>query len=284
MEKVPFLPGDGPVDMNDAGSNNNNGRPLPHLDESRLRMDPSASTNPVSCCLSIMCPIVWLCSCFTVYEQTEVVQMHFGKFSGRYTEPGCHCSNPCGRQAHSISKRKQAIEVSSKVADLHGNPLNVSAVITYCIENPVRAALAVENPHVFVQTSATAVLKQVVARYPYEERRGEHAEHNLKQESAVVSQEAVQLLQERVQVAGARVISFSFCELSYAPEIAMNMLKKQVATALIESRTTIVRGAVDIAHHAIQELERKGIQLTPDEKDRLLTDLLSTICGDEAVQ
>jgi hypothetical protein len=58
------------------------------------------------------------------------------------------------------------------------------------------------------------------SRYPYESRRGEHAEHNLKTESSVISLEAVRLLQEKVAVAGAKILSFSFNEISYAPEIA----------------------------------------------------------------
>jgi hypothetical protein len=42
----------------------------------------------------------------------------------------------------------------------------------------------------------------------------------LKTESSVISLEAVRLLQEKVAVAGAKILSFSFNEISYAPEIA----------------------------------------------------------------
>lgn len=67
--------------------------------------------------------------------------------------------------------------------------------MAYYIENPLRAALAVENSHEFVRTTAHAIMRQLVSRYPYESRRGDHSQHNLKTESSLISQEAVQLLQ-----------------------------------------------------------------------------------------
>ena len=154
--------------------------------------------------------------------------MHFGKYSGVYTTPGCHCSTPIGRSLRFMSKRKQVCDVPmSKCADLHGRPLNVSAVVSYYISNTVRAALAVESATEFVRTSATAVMKQIVSKYPYEERKGEHSEHNLKSESDVIGREAVELLQERVEIAGAKILTFAFNELNYSSEIASSLLKRQ---------------------------------------------------------
>lgn len=49
-------------------------------------------------------------------------------------------------------------------------------------------------------------------------------------------------LQRRVEIAGAKVDSFRFNEISYAPEIAQGMLKKQQAEAIVQSRSTLVRG------------------------------------------
>ena len=77
------------------------------------------------------------------------------------------------------------------VTDANGNPLDVSAVVTFYFENPIRAALAVENAMTFVRSQAQIVMKQVVSQYPYEERAGQKHEHSLKSESAAVSREAV---------------------------------------------------------------------------------------------
>jgi hypothetical protein len=123
-------------------------------------------------------------------------------------------------------------------------------------------------------------MKSIVSKYPYERREGSTQEHDLKTESSVISQEAVDVLQQRVAVAGAKILSFSFNEISYSSEIAANMLKLQQARALIEARTTIVQGGVDICDYAIHELDRKGIKLENDEKDRLINQLMAVIVGD----
>lgn len=239
------------------------------------------SVNPVSCCLSILCPCAWLCSCFVLSESTEAVLLHFGKLSGVMKTPGCHCVNSCGRDLRSISLRKRVVELpASKVVDLNGSPLLVSAVITYKVVNSVRAALAVENVETFVKTSATAVMKKIVARFPYERRANDGSEHDLKTESKEISNEAMNLLQAQVEAAGCRVLSFQFCELSYSAEVAANFLRRQQAYAIIEARSTIVRGAVDIASHAVEELGRRGVNLKQAEKEKLLGDLISVICGE----
>ena len=165
------------------------------FDEARFQAN-SEETNAVSCCLSVLFPCVWLCSCFSIREQTSAVELRFGKYAGTHSEPGVRYSNPCGRELRYVSRKKQVCDIPlAKVIDLNGNPLNVSAVVTYYIENPLRAALAVENSHAFVRTTAHAIMRQVVSRYPYESRHGDHAQHNLKTESSFISDEAVQLLQ-----------------------------------------------------------------------------------------
>lgn len=237
--------------------------------------------SPHSCFVSSLCFCSWLGSCFTVNENTEAILLYYGVYAGVVDQPGLHCSTPCGRDVRTISKKKQVVLVPlSKVADANGNPLDVSAVVTFYFENPIRAALATQGPVEFVRSQATAVLKQVVSRYPYEERSGHHDEHNLKNESALISNEAVELLQQRASFAGARILSFAFNDLSYSAEVASGMLKRQQAQALIEARTTIVRGAVAIADSAVKELEKRGVTMSSEEKQLTLANLMSVIVGD----
>merc|ERR1711987_24897 len=53
-------------------------------------------------------------------------------------------------------------------------------------------------------------------------------------------------------------MSMSLNDLSYAPEVAAAMLKRQQAMALVEARTLIVEGAVRIAQDAVSKLEMEG--------------------------
>jgi len=253
--------------------------------------DYKPAAHPLALVGSILCPFAWLCSCFVVREQTSVVQLHCGRFTSLFEGPGIHVSNPCGRTLRVISKRKQVIQIpASQVADLNGNPLKVSAIVTFYFHNSVKAAFAVQNPVEFVRSNATSVLQAIVSKYPYERRHGDdpadnnnhHHIHNLKTESTVVSQEAVAMLQQHVDVAGCKILSFAFNEISYSKEIASAMLKKQEAEIVVQARGTITRGAVDIADQAIQSLADQGIHLTPAEKSRVIGNLLYVTCGDGA--
>ncbi len=50
----------------------------------------------------------------------------------------------------------------------------------------------------------------------------------------------VQLLQNKAEVAGLKVISYELADLQYAPEIAPGMLVRQQAQALIEARHSML--------------------------------------------
>jgi len=58
------------------------------------------------------------------------------------------------------------------------------------------------------------------------------------------------------------------------------MLARQQAEATVAAREVIVKGAVTIATGAIDGLEATGIQLSREEKARLVGNLLVVICGE----
>jgi len=119
-------------------------------------------------------------------------------------------------------------------------------------------------------------LKQIVSRYPYESEEG----HCLKTDSEIISREVVRILQDRVKIAGVLINSFTFNEISYAPEIASGMLKRQQASAILQARKLIVHGAVEIAHGAVSELQQRGIILDDAAKCKVVSNLLTVICSE----
>lgn len=118
------------------------------------------------------------------------------------------------------------------------------------------------------------MLKQVVGKYTYEE---------LKHESVQISQQLCQMLQPKVDVAGAVIYSLTLNELNYAPEIANAMLKKQAAQAMVDARHLIVKGSVDIAMTAIANLESRGMSMDDKEKFHLVSGLLLVTASDRDV-
>ena len=134
-----------------------------------------------------------------------------------------------------------------------------------------------------------ATLKQVVSKYPYEaDDEGEaspSSQHrhglSLKTEAAQVSRELKDVLQDRLAHAGVKVLAFNLTDLSYAPEIAQAMLVRQQAEAMVKARRLIVKGAVDISEDAVNQLETKGVKMSETEKTKVVTNLLTVICGDQ---
>jgi len=169
----------------------------------------------------------------------------------------------------------------SKIIDKKGNPINISAMVNYRVKSIVRASLEVTNVHSFVVNAATAILKNVASNYAYETPDDSPS---LKTHSHQIGDEMVTALQERVDVAGVRIVDMLLNELSYAPEIAAAMLQRQQAEALVDARTLIVQGAVEIAKNAADQLLESGIEMAPAEKSRMVSNLICVICGDAHVQ
>lgn len=87
-------------------------------------------------------------------------------------------------------------------------------------------------------------------------------------------------VQERVDVAGVKVVNFELTDISYAPEIAAAMLIRQQAEAMIDARKLIVEGAVDIACGAVEHLKKKGMDMKANDAAELVSNLLVVITGD----
>lgn len=236
--------------------------------------DPSC--HPLSCFLSCIFPCVWLGACYPVEVNEEVVELNWGKFVGLRKQPGCTCSNPCGRTLRKVSTKQISHTLQNvTVIDKNGNPLLISGVVTYYWENTVRTALEVEQPERYVELLGIAVLKTVISKFPYE---------TLKAESDHVSQELIANLQARVGPSGARIINLSLNEIAYATEVAGAMLKRQQAFAIVEARQYIVQGAVDVATEACDELNEKGHNLSNHAKSQIVRNLLTLLCSEKTVQ
>ena len=73
-------------------------------------------------------------------------------------------------------------------------------------------------------------------------------------------------------------------DLTYAPEIAQAMLMRQQALALIDARKTIVEGAVAIVGDAIERLNAAGLEVSAQQRDALVSNLLVVLCSGERAQ
>merc|ERR1711881_374565 len=223
----------------------------------------------------LLAPLTPLCCCgfYTVDAKTEVAVLHMGQLTEMQAAPGLHCAWPVGQKRMEVSTKQQTMELpTSKIADATGNPVMVSAILNYRVVDAKKALLHVENRSKYVNTNAQAVLKQIVSQYSYEQLKGEHEE---------VNERMRMMLQPLMVIAGVMISSFCLNDLSYAPEVAAAMLKKQQARALVDARTLIVEGAVRIAQDAVTRLESDGtVQMGEADKVKIVTNLLTVTCSD----
>lgn len=231
-------------------------------------------------CLSTPWDLLFPCNnCFVLPERANYVQLLWGKYHGTITEPGCYCRNALAVELRLVETNIITYDLSNtKVLDQRGNPIVISGIITYEIVDARKAAIDVSDPHRFVRDQAPAILKRVVSQFPYESEDPE--EPSLRTETVTVATRMRDALQARCQVAGVRIETFSINELSYAPEIAQAMLKRQQAEALIAARKAIVNGAKDIARSAVADL---GDGMDDRQKASLLSNLLVVLVGDKEV-
>ncbi len=106
-------------------------------------------------------------------------------------------------------------------SDKAGCPLRVNAILVYSIVNAKRAALDVPDYETYIRLQATATLKQVVSRYPYESI--DSSEPCLKSETKQISRELRRKVQSKIKATGAFCQSFSLQEIAYSKEIASAM-------------------------------------------------------------
>jgi regulator of protease activity HflC (stomatin/prohibitin superfamily) len=165
----------------------------------------------------------------------------------------------------------------SKVNDLHGNPVEISAVVVWRVVNTAEATFHVQDYEDFVAVQSEAAL-----RYPYD---SEDHEMSLRGNTEEICKQLRTDIQERLDQAGVEVIEARISHLAYAPEIAAAMLQRQQASAIVAARSKIVEGAVGMVHMALEHLAKdKIVDLDDERKAAMVSNLLVVLCSDRHAQ
>eukprot|EP00047_Mylnosiga_fluctuans_P003236 m.228131 g.228131 ORF g.228131 m.228131 type:complete len:266 (+) comp11699_c0_seq1:47-844(+) len=234
--------------------------------------------------LSLLCgPLCLPCfitqSWFVLNEGEQKIVLNTGVLVGEAREPGCYFFNFFNREIRTVSTKKSCTEIKHcKVADRDGNPIIVSAVVVAQVVEPRRALLDVQNLGQFVEQQAMAVVRQTLSHYAFESTDGSPS---IRSDTAHINDMLAEAMNAIVKPIGVRIISFRLDELSYAPEIATIMLKRQAAKAVVEARKIIVDGAVQLAQSSVEALHARGIKLTEHQKGTLMANLLTVLCATE---
>ena len=252
--------------------------------------------------------IVFLLFGLRILKPNEAyVLTFFGKYYGSIKKEGFYFVNPFavptkmlaedsgwqvtnGMSIYKPAKCKVSLKAitqnndKQKVNDQLGNPIEIGIVVIWRVVNTAKAIFNVDNYSEFLSTQCDSALRNIVRMYPYDFPGGED-ELSLRGSSREIAEQIRTELQQKVEIAGLEIMEARITHLAYSPEIAAAMLQRQQATAIIDARALIVRGAVGMVEQALMELNEHGIvDLDNERKAAMVSNLLVVLCGNKDAQ
>ena len=234
--------------------------------------------------ISIFLSIVIMFGFIMVQPNGSRVLLLFGKYIGTVKKNGFFWVNPF------YTKKKISLRASNfdserlKVNDKLGNPIMISTILVWRVQNTYKAAFDVDNYENFVRVQTDAAVRKLASMYPYDNFADEGRQEDITLRSSVneVSEALEKEIEERLKIAGIEVLESRIGYLAYAQEIANAMLKRQQATAIVAARHKIVEGAVSMVEMALEELNKKElIELDEERKAAMVSNLMVILCGDK---
>jgi regulator of protease activity HflC (stomatin/prohibitin superfamily) len=214
--------------------------------------------------------------------EARVVQL-LGRYTGTLRTSGLRWVNPLAAR-HRISTRIRNHETgAAKVNDADGNPVEIAAVVVWQVEDTAKARFGVDDFVRFVGTQAETAVRHIAGIYPYDS--GDKDQLSLRDNAAEVTAQLSAEIAERVAPAGVTIIESRLTRLSYAPEIAQAMLRRQQASAVVAARERIVQGAVGMVESALTRLAEDGVvELDEERRAAMVSNMLVVLCSEQATQ
>lgn len=217
----------------------------------------------------------------TISPNNSLVVTLFGKYRGTIKQNGLFWINPFfSRQVFSLRARNFESE-TIKVNDIMGNPIMISVILVWRIQDTFKTAFEVDQYLRFIQIQTDSGVRKLVGSFPYDHFEDETATITLSTNFVDVNLALEKELAERLEIAGIEVIESRIGTLAYAPEIAHSMLRRQQASAVVSARHKIVEGAVGMVESALKLLADKNIiEFDEDRKAAMVSNLMVVLCGD----
>ncbi|ARV11175.1 SPFH domain-containing protein [Gilvibacter sp. SZ-19] len=212
------------------------------------------------------------------------VLLLFGKYVGTIKKNGLFWVNPFYTKKKISLRARNFDSERLKVNDKLGNPVNISTILVWRVQDTHRAAFDVDNYEHFVRVQTDAAVRELASMYPYDNFADEGLEEEITLRSSTqeVNQALENELTDRLAIAGIEVLESRIGYLAYANEIASAMLKRQQATAIVAARHKIVEGAVSMVEMALEELSKKQVvDLDEERKAAMVSNLMVILCGDK---
>ena len=207
----------------------------------------------------------------------------FGKYLGTVRVSGFWWVNPFTTKKLVSLRIRNFQSETIKVNDLHGNPIQIAAVVVWRVVDPARALFDVQNYEGFVAIQSETAIRGLATEYAYDS--SEHDKFSLVGNQQEIAEAMKKQVQTRLEVAGVEILESRISHLSYAPEIAQAMLRRQQAQAVVAARTKIVEGAVGMVEMALKALsEHNIVNLDNEKKATMVNNLLVALVSETQAQ
>jgi regulator of protease activity HflC (stomatin/prohibitin superfamily) len=223
---------------------------------------------------------------YMLQPNEAAILLLFGDYKGTDRSAGLRWANPFFRKQKISLRAHNLASDRLKVNDKRGNPIEIAAAIVWRVRDTAQASFDVEDYEEYVRIQAEAAVRHLASSYAYDEGEELHAgEITLRAGQDKVAQSLVRELTERFEQAGIVVEDAKLTHLSYAPEIAQVMLRRQQAEAIIAARSKIVHGAVSMVEMALKGLsERDIVHLDDERRAAMVSNLLVVLCSEGEAQ
>ncbi|MEW5843868.1 MAG: SPFH domain-containing protein [Bacteroidota bacterium] len=220
---------------------------------------------------------------FIVQPNDSRVLVLFGRYLGTVRESGFWWANPFTTRRKITLRIRNFQSETIKVNDLHGNPIQIAAVVVWRVVDPARALFDVQNYEGFVAIQSETAIRGLATEYAYDS--SEHDKFSLVGNQLEISEAMKKQVQTRLEVAGVEILESRISHLSYAPEIAQAMLRRQQAQAVVAARTKIVEGAVGMVDMALKALsEQHIVDLDNEKKATMVNNLMVALVSEVQAQ
>jgi regulator of protease activity HflC (stomatin/prohibitin superfamily) len=218
-------------------------------------------------------------------NETAILTL-FGRYVGTDRSEGLRWAFPLYRKRKLTVRARNLNVATLKVNDRRGNPIEIGAAVVWRVRDTAQAVFEVDDFERYVAIQAEAALRHLASQYAYDEADDLAAgETTLRAGASEVAHALRSELQARFDAAGVETVDAKLTHLAYAPEIAQVMLRRQQAEAIISARAKIVHGAVTMVDAALTALaEREIVELDPERKAAMVSNLLVVLCSDQNAQ
>lgn len=220
-----------------------------------------------------------------VGPNSSQVLLLFGEYKGSIKENGLFWVNPFFTRTKLSLRARNFESERIKVNDKIGNPIMISVILVWKVENTFKATFEVDAYEKFIKIQTESAVRKLVGSFPYDHFEDERATVTLSTNFDDINKSLEREVGERLDIAGVDVVEARIGYLAYAPEIAHSMLRRQQATAVVAARHKIVEGAVGMVESALNLLADKHIiEFDEDKKASMVSNLMVVLCGDSQTQ